>query len=78
MRQGVVGEHEAVCVERVRQGGGAAGRQGALVEGMERVGGVHQWKTGFQAGGRVVDAGVAVASTEMGYAGVAQTVGVPT
>ena len=40
--QGVVGEHEAIRVEGVGEGGGRAGRQGALVEGVERVGRVHQ------------------------------------
>lgn len=42
VRLGVVGEHEAVRVEGVRQGGGHAGRHGALVERVQRVGGVHQ------------------------------------
>lgn len=42
VRQRVVGEHEAVCVKGVRQGRGHAGRQGALVEGVEGVGRVHQ------------------------------------
>lgn len=42
MRQRVVGEHEAVRVEGVRKGRGHAGRERALVEGVERVRRVHQ------------------------------------
>lgn len=50
------------------------------MEGVERVGGIHQWEVGFEGGGGgggVVDAGVAVASAQMGHAWVAQAVGVP-
>lgn len=65
--QGIVGEHEAIRVEGMREGGGCTGWQGALVERVEGVGGIHQWEAGFEGGGRVVDAGVAVASTKMGY-----------
>lgn len=77
VRQGVVGEHEAICVEGMREGG-HAGRQRALVEGMERVGGIHQREAGLQGGGRVVYAGVAVAAAQVGHAGIAETVGVST
>lgn len=77
VRQGVVGEHEAICVEGMREGG-HTGWQRALVEGMERVGGIHQREVGFQGGGRVVNAGVAVASTEVGHARIAEAVGVST
>lgn len=69
--QRVVGEHESVRVEGVREGRGHAGGEGVLVEGVERVGGVHQREAGLEAGGRVVDAGVAVASSEVGHARVA-------
>uniref|UniRef100_G3PTB6 Uncharacterized protein n=1 Tax=Gasterosteus aculeatus TaxID=69293 RepID=G3PTB6_GASAC len=64
VRQGVVGEHEAVRVERMRQGRGHAGRHGALVvQGVQRVGRVHQrGVVGLEGGGGVVDAGVAVAA----------------
>lgn len=37
------------------------------MERVEGVGGIHKGEAGFEGGGRVVDAGVAVASTKMGY-----------
>lgn len=75
---GVAGQHEAVRVEGVREGRGHAGRHGALVEGVQRVGRVHHGVVGFEGGGGVVDAGVAVAAAaEMGDAREAQAVGVP-
>lgn len=39
---GVIWEHEAIRIEGMWEGGRHAGRHGALVEGVQRVGGVHQ------------------------------------
>lgn len=38
---------------------------------MEWVRGIDQWEVGLQGGGRVVNAGVAVASAEVGHARIA-------
>ncbi|KAA8592940.1 hypothetical protein FQN60_018395 [Etheostoma spectabile] len=73
----VVVEHETVGVEGVGHRRWGAGRQGAGVQGMEVVGGVNQWETRLKAGG-IVDAGGAVAASQVGCIGVSQTVRVPT
>lgn len=77
VRQGVVGEHEAVGVEGVGQRRRHAGGQRALVEGVQRVGRVHHGEAALEGGGRVVEAGVAAAAPQVGHAGVAEAVRVP-
>lgn len=76
VRQGLVGEHEAVGVEGVGQRGGAAGRQGVGVQGMKVMGGVNQGETGFEGGG-IVDTGGAIISSQVVRIGVGHAVGVP-
>lgn len=77
MRQGLIGEHEAIGIEGMGQGGRGAGGQGVGVQGMEVVGGVHQGETSFESGG-IMDTGGAITSSQVMRIGVGHAVWVPT